>query len=83
MYVLHCDLNFKLGLVTVCVAGESVVTEQHREAMRECEITVKSSTQLLSQEHKDIHAPISKLGRSIDKVTTCMCVRDVVCWFHW
>ena len=46
------------------------VTEQHREAMRVCQDTVKSTAQLLSQEHKDIHAPISKLGRSIDKVST-------------
>lgn len=47
------------------------MTEEHRQALRECEEAVKSSVQLLSQEHKDVHAPISKFGRSIDKVSAC------------
>ena len=39
------------------------------EAVRECVRNVKEASQTGSNEHKDMHATISKLGKAIDKVS--------------
>ena len=53
--------------LSISGSGETV-TEEDREALKECVAKVSSSVQSISHEHKDIHASISKYGRVIDKV---------------
>ena len=53
----------------LCISGSGeTVTEEDREALKECVAKLSSSVQSISHEHKDIHASISKYGRVIDKV---------------
>ena len=44
------------------------MSEEQREAVRQCLKTIKEAAQAASNEHKDMHATISKLGKAIDKV---------------
>ena len=46
------------------------VTQEQREAVQQCMRGVKEVAQATSNEHKDMHATISKLGKAIDKVYT-------------
>ena len=49
-------------------SGGQGVAVSDRESIRECITKLSSTVQSVSQEHKDIHASISKYGRMIDKV---------------
>ena len=44
------------------------MSEAQREAVRQCLYSIKEAAQAASNEHKDMHATISKLGKAIDKV---------------
>ena len=44
------------------------MTQEQREAVQQCMRGVKEAAQAASNEHKDMHATISKLGKAIDKV---------------
>ena len=48
--------------------GGGEVTQEQREAVRQCIRSAKEAAQAASNEHKDMHATISKLGKAIDKV---------------
>ena len=63
-----------LSVVSPCAApGSAEVTQEQREAAQQCMRGVKEAAQAASNEHKDMHATISKLGKAIDKVcTTCI-----------
>lgn len=55
----------------VCTAGGvsgGEATQEQRETVRQCMRRVKEAAQTASNEHKDMHATISKLGKAIDKV---------------
>lgn len=62
------------GGSTVCVRvfsaapGTSEVTLEQSETVRQCLCDVKEAAQTASNDHKDMHATISKLGKAIDKV---------------
>lgn len=47
---------------------------EQSEAVRQCMRGVKETAQAASNEHKDMHATISKLGKAIDKVCICCSV---------
>lgn len=49
------------------VPGSSEVAVEQSEAVRQCMRGVKETAQAASNEHKDMHATISKLGKAIDK----------------
>lgn len=49
-------------------APDSPVTAEFVGAVKECAKKAKEASQSVSNEHKDIHAAISKCGRVIDKV---------------
>lgn len=53
----------------MCGTDEDM-TEEQREAVRECLKNIREAAQATSNEHKDMHATISKLGKAIDKVST-------------
>lgn len=54
--------------------GNGEMTPEQSEAMRQCMRGVKEATQAASNDHKDMHATISKLGKAIDKVQVFLCL---------
>lgn len=61
-------LTPSLSVRTARSGGDGEVTQEQREAVRQCMRSVKDAAQTASNEHKDMHATISKLGKAIDKV---------------
>lgn len=53
--------------------GNGEVTPEQSEAVRQCMRGVKEAAQAASNDHKDMHATISKLGKAIDKVQVFLC----------
>lgn len=64
---LQDGLDDIMMLRTRLLSSGETVTEEDREALKECVAKLSSSVQSISHEHKDIHASISKYGRVIDK----------------
>ncbi len=54
--------------------GNNTLSVQERQAVEEYASKLSATIQSVSQEHKDIHASISKYGRIIDKVRCFYCV---------
>ncbi len=50
------------------IGGDHTLSDEERLVIKECITKLSTIVQSLSQEHKDIHASISKYGRVIDKV---------------
>lgn len=48
--------------------GTSEVTVEQSETVRQCLCDAKEAAQTASNDHKEMHATISKLGKAIDKV---------------
>ena len=55
-------------IVSISLGANHTLSDQEREAVQECSSKLSTTIKSVSQEHKDIHASISKYGRIIDKV---------------
>ena len=55
-------------MFSLVIAESQELSEEHCAVLKECLASAKAVAQSVSQEHKDVHGPISKYGRSIDKV---------------
>lgn len=67
--VIHVKCTVTVyGRVFPAAPGTSEVTLEQSETVRQCLCDVKEAAQTASNDHKDMHATISKLGKAIDKV---------------
>ena len=61
-------------LVSCAVPQGAQLGPQHREALRACCLSVTSALNKVSAKHRDVHQPVSRLGRAIDKVNEQYCL---------
>ena len=65
MCVAECALSL---LLSCAVPPGAQLGPYQREALRACCLSISSSLNKVSAKHRDVHQPVSRLGRAIDKV---------------